>query len=383
MSEWASTLNGILNTMRTIEDGLSVSLPQHTRKSMIDSRVFIQKECADHEILDDVLRVSMNMYVAFVMSALSMNQYVTGSRTVRDVMMTVSTEGLRPINNVMIKPELSTEDRLNKFFKVEMASKDIGDIIAGDYEIEGNTSDNHHEEDSDRVRKHSGYSVSTVEHATKVDIPTGRVIQMSLGAPNVKGPALTLTMFLKLSPTFIPASVAEAFVGVNFTPSIKQRYIQMTTGEISFWKDFILAHDLNKKRRKAMRQDKSNALYDMIKESDSKVTNAWLKYSLLYKDKANIANTILVFDKQTFVRACNTYGLKFSNYSSRQKFFDKTMSMMIAIIDTNYNTVEFAYHSLENIGTYTFNQMKGASKNDKYDLTDIMKAYGQGMAPKF
>jgi hypothetical protein len=157
----------------------------------------------------------------------------------------------------------------------------------------------------------------------------------------------------------------------------------MKTGEISFWKDFILAQDMRKRRRKAMKSDKTGTLAEMFERQQNSVSNAWLKYITYYREKQNLANTILVFDKFTFDRACTRAGLNFDRYNSRQSFFNKTFAMMLMVIDQSYSKVYTYFHSLEARGEYSFTQLKAASKNEKYDLTDIMKAYGMGQSPKF
>ena len=366
-----SSWGALIETVRQIEDVTSVSLTQYAKRSIINSRVFIQRECAESEILGDTLRVAMNMYVGFIMTAVNMNQYVNHSQTVRDIMQTVATEGHRHIDC----------DLIDDIHGAIASYYDKGAVVVPKMfiDIDGGIS-----ETPSSVEGTSGTKlVDTVPR--EVDIPSGRVIEIKFGDPKNKTSQAntTVNLFLQLTPTFIPESVADAFIGCNFTPTIKQRFLQMNTGEISFWKDFVMSHDLLKRRRKALRTDKSGSLAEMFERQQNAVSNAWLKYILFYKEKQNIANTILIFDKQTFDAACSRNGLNFKRFDSRQKFFNKTFAMMLIVIDQSYNKVETYFHGLEARGEYTFSQLKGAAKNDKYDLTDIMKAYGQGMSPKF
>ena len=132
-----------------------------------------------------------------------------------------------------------------------------------------------------------------------------------------------------------------------------------------------------------MKSDKSGILSDMIKKQKNSLFDAMLKFASIYKNKQNIANTIMVVDSVSFRSACSKYNLNFNKYRDRQDFFNKSFVMMLAEIDENYNKVTIYFHGLEQYGTYNYNQIVGNAKTEKYDLTDIMKAYSQGTAPKF
>ena len=121
----------------------------------------------------------------------------------------------------------------------------------------------------------------------------------------------------------------------------------------------------------------------MLEHKDNSVFNSWLKLAFVTPDKQNIANTILIFEKSIFDKSCSNAGLKFTNYSSRQKFFGQTMSMMIHVVDTMFNKVYTYYNGLSAVSEFTFDQIKRNSRMENVDLMQIMKNYAQGMAPKF
>lgn len=217
-----------------------------------------------------------------------------------------------------------------------------------------------------------------------VNLPSGRIIQINFG--NIGGDknhGFMINLLLQLSPRFIPEDVAAQFIKMNFTPSIKQRWMQVSAGEISFISDFIMGMDRRKQRRKAMKQDKDGLLREMIERQENSLSNSWLKLAFIQPDRQNIANTILIFDKTTFEKACSNAGLRFKNYNQRQKFFSKTFSMMIHVVDPMFNKVTTYYHGLDAVSEFTFDQIKRNSKTENVDLMQVMKSYAQGMAPKF
>lgn len=358
------TWGNLVEILRNYEDATSMSLPQFTKRTTINSRTFIQREVVENEIIPDLMRTFMNMYAGFILTAMDMNKFVTNSKTVRDMMDIVATESLHEDVEEAIMQELFPK-------MVVLPDNDLGaDDLTGTKSIAPSTT-------ASKVVDHNLANTS---------VPSGRIIQIQFGDPKSKSDganAFMINMFLQLHPTIVPADVAEAFIDVNFNPSFKQRWLQMTTGEIAFWKDFIFSHDLVKRRSKAMRQDKSGVLADMLRRQQSAVNKAWQKLLLIFNEKQNIANTILVFDKGNFDRACVRSGLNFTRFESRQRFFNKTFAMMVAVVDQNYNKVDIYFHGLDLRAEYDFKQIKTAAKSDKYDLNDIMKSMSQGMAPRF
>ena len=121
----------------------------------------------------------------------------------------------------------------------------------------------------------------------------------------------------------------------------------------------------------------------MIDRKENSLSNFWLKLAQVTPERQNIANTILIYEKRTFDRACSDSGVNFKTYSSRQKFFNNTMSMMVVVVDTMYNKVTMYYHGITDPSVFTFEQMKKNAKTEATDILAMMKNYAQGMAPRF
>lgn len=375
------SFGGLVEAVRTFEDATSMSLFQYTRRSVVQSRVYIDNALAGEEILNPLMLNIMNLYTGLILTAMNMNRYVHGTKKVRDAMSVVATEALQERDVQMLN------ERLNDFFLGSQNKARLS--LASQQSILGQEAfdygDNNHDPDTDpdvgRLGSSQGGQVIN-EKPTEVNLPSGRIIQVEFGGADSKQ-TLKVNLFLQLAPTFIPTDVAKAFVGMNFTPSLRQRWMQVSAGEISFIKDFLMGQDLRKQRLKARRSDTSGALKDMVDRQENALSNAWLKLATVTPERQNIANTILIFEKNAFDKACSAAGLKFKDYNSRQKFFNKTFAMMLCTIDPMFNKIEMYYHGLPSVSTFTFDQVKRNSKTESVDLSSIMKTFAQGMAPKF
>lgn len=363
------SFGGLVNAIQNIEESTSMSLFQYTRRSIVNSRVYIDNTLANEDILTPTMQNIMNLYVGLIMTAMNMNQYVQGTKKVRDSMSVVATEDFTPV---------SINSMMRSYFLKGNNSDGVIDTLNPFVDKERT---------STSARNSAGYSDAKTNNkdtsaGMDVPLPSGRIIQIEFNnGDNHK--TFTVNILLNLQPNFVPAEVIKQFVAINFKPSIYQRWIQASAGEIKFISDFLLGNDLRKQRFDALKKDKTGTLQQMVDRKENSLSNYWLKLAQVSPERQNIANTILIYEKRTFDKACNDSGVNFKSYSSRQKFFNSTMSMMVVVIDTMYNKITMYYHGITDPSVFTFDQMKKNAKTEATDILAMMKNYAQGMAPRF
>ena len=381
----ANVIEGIDKVAERVYDvynGLGVSLPQYTSKTHITSRVFIDENIADEPIVPDILNVVHQLYCAYILTALQLDQMI-GSYKVKELLEVVATANFESI-----------EDALQNFGNIKNSFEDIQDSdaqntaadIIGTIKTIGSIRDNAKKRSTTKqsIKPHATGSV-TFNDKNDLKLPFGKVIEVVFGAGEN---ALKVNILVQLFPTIITSAVADAFLKLNFTPSMAQRWFQWKAGEISFFKDFIYASDLRKARKKAMIEDKTGILYEMLSLQDNALSKAYAKYrnvamnSSSGKNRQNIANTVLMFDYQNFQRAQTQVGVNLDNISDRERFFARTFAMIVVVVNTLQNQVIMYFHGLKDKAVYTYNQIKYNSKGNKMDTLGILEAYAKGLIPK-
>lgn len=387
----AGAFSGIKKIINTIESGANTSLANYSKKAMVNSRVYIDESLQGESILDPLMKNIMNLYVSLITTAMSMNQYITGTKKVRDIMSIVSTEDYKIAEEN--KP-VFTETLLGNYFGAMESSplfrsnNDYFDIYGSgstsnkDIDLSHGIGGNAIQTNKENTDKVEANASSPVKPDIETPISTGRVLKFDF---KINGESISINLFVQLHPRFIPSDVARQFVALNFTPSFKQRWMQMSAGEIRFIRDLIFCADLHKQARQAMIHDTSGALAEMLSKSNEGLFNAIAKMSTLSDNavnKENIANTILVFEKNNFMKACSNAGFKFDTYTNRQRFFDKTFSLMVVVVDVNYNKVDIYYNGLSTYSTFHFDQLKKNAKTESLDITKMMESFARGMGPR-
>ena len=369
-SDVVNLANNINKDIDNVRDTFGASLPSFTKSTQISSTVYIQNSCMHEDILPDVLQCAQQLYISWILSAVNLNAVIGSSRTkVRDALKVVA-----------------TEDWFSDLQKEHINTTDIASGIE-------------HFGMFNEVSKHLTVSSGSNSELKKtmnksLDLPVSRVIELKLNGDNDK--TYIINALVNLYPQFIPEDVLREYVKLGRKASLAERWFKVRTGEYKFWKDFIFEIGDAEKRAKAIKQDSTGLLKGMIDRQQSNFSK-WITKIFFnstravlsgpnptgYGSSQNIANSILVFSKHDFDRWTKEANINFKMENDRNSFMFKTMSMMVIVIDSDFQMVEMYYHGIRNKGEFTFKQIQSQSKTEKYDLAYLMKAFSTVNSPKF
>lgn len=341
-----------------------LAITNFIKKAMVISKVYIQNKICDDPSLNDNLASIQNQYLSFILTALNLNNSVGNNKTVKTILQTVATEKYQSIE--------------------ELSNLAFGSESKFTLSTANDATDHTNDELDDKESSFTTNSNLNKDYQ-QLSISSGRIINVTLNTPNGN---LNINIPVQLVPVILPNEVAREFVALNFKPTFMQRYIQWSTGEITFFKDFVLQLDLIKKRNDALKKDTSNILYEHIKKSQNElgshyINNLWNLFVGNRANKKNIANSILIYEKQSFLQYANDNGLNWKNPEHRNRFFDKSLSFMLVLIDPIYAKSEYYWSGISAVGEYSSKQLKAAATKNTYDLKDIMAAFSQGTSPRF
>lgn len=344
----AGTIGQLRAFLEECKDRNVSSLTEYTKKTNIISRIYIEEGLANESATIPLIKMINQIYSGLVFSALGMGDMIAGGKTVRQLMSVVSTENYSNFTDV-VKNEFG-------------ASKE--DLVA----LEGN------QDSGDKQWKDM--------EASSAALFSGRLLEVTVGGKD----GAKLYFYIQLLPYLTPSSVMESFVTLNFTPPVQRRWWAYKAGEISFWKDFVFEADKVAKRKKAIIADKDGVLREMEARKQSGVSKALSNFATTSGNmNRNAANSIIIMSKQTLDRVSKENGFDIRRYDQRQTLFKDTMSMIFAVYDNLYNTVDMYFNGLESRGEYTTDMLeKAAKKGDSgLDLKTLITLLTNGNAPRF
>ena len=355
IKEATGGIGDLVKALLMIEQGTASSLTQYSKRSNIMSRVYVEDSIANSPIAIPLVGALNQLFVSYVLAALNLNTVCIGGRTVQELTQIVASENLG--NKVVDPVKRILEDNKQEPNTVSLESQ------SGIFKL-----------DDDAQR-----------------LVAGRVIELDMAAPIMQGEEYRASqnfktyLYVQLVPYILNKQTSNEFFISNFTPSIKVRYDALRAGEIKFWRDFIFARDLIEQQAKVIKNDKSGVLTEILNTQRNKLFRFIAGILDIMPESHNIANSVMIVDKNTFMDACSTLRIDFNKYDVRQKFFNKTFTMIIAIVDTMYDQVDMYFNGINQHGSYTGAMINkvGAKGKDNFDLKEVMQAFSQGMSPKF
>lgn len=367
--------------LMAIEDRTSMSLPAYLKRAVIESKVFLTKEAAVEEVTNDVLFAVNTMYAGWVITALSINQFVNGSK-IRDILSTVATETFAG-KTVYRHPD-DILAGLSSYQSVKAPNIYSGSTptltTPSGVGIKDPTENFGEDDPSGRIHGTAGTKI--VELPKDFRLTSGIMVDVSFAIGNTRS-GVTVPLAVRLMPTIVNHEAAKQFFAMNFKLDSWMRWFKVTTGEIRFTKDFLFELDLLNERTKTLKTDKSGILEEMIDRQQNALTSYVLKILGWRADRQNIASTVHVFTKYQFDQFCRDTHCNFNNTADRLKYFRKTLSMLVAVIDNEYQYVDMYIAGIGNKGRYQFSQLQNFTKPNQYDLTSVIRSFSQTNAPRF
>ena len=351
------------------------SLTAYTKQTNIMTRLYIEDNILRDEICPPLVGVLNQLYVSYVLSALNLDTLCANGRTVRQMIEAVGTENINLVDEIMKtfgSNSYAYSNEATPLVDLEPATQrlPVGRLIELDMTGATVASDKAGIPRDQQYTNPDEITVKSGDNENKYQSSTYK---------------FKAYLYVQLIPYILQSNVVDGYISANFNPPLKSRWQKLRAGEISFWNDFVFTRDLIKKQEKILKNDRSGVILDMMEKNRGKLGRWFMSLFGLKPVSHNIANSILITNKETFRRACTESGIKFENYEQRQRYFNKTWSMIICVVDPMYNTVEMYFNGLDAKGTYTFDMINrvGAKGKDSFDLKEIMGAFSQGLSPKF
>lgn len=370
-----STLSNLIQGIREARMNSAVSLPEYLKTTSIMSQVYISEDMCEEDIMVPLMGMLNQVYAGYIFTALQMSQYVSSSKTVRNILDFVSTEDYDDgIDDIMKnfggkKMVLAEESSGKAFGVVDLDSREQKLLSGRLLEL---------------TLQVPSMSTSTTTGARTgekgMDYNTSQTV-----TSDTKN--LTLSLLVQLIPRIITMSVSKEFLGLNFVLPSSLRFKQWRAGQITLM-DYFKERDLLANQAKALKEDRTGMLYDMIKKTRNNLSKALLSRTGLFPRNVNSANTIMIISQNVYDEVNMSRGFDMSQKKMREEFFRESMMMLLVVVDPMYQKITIYFNGVDQRGEYSFkmiesNSGSGAGGHDKYNLKDIMSALGNGMVPHF
>lgn len=208
------------------------------------------------------------------------------------------------------------------------------------------------------------------------NLAVGNVIDVTIAED---GKEATVPVTIRLRVAGMPSDVMVQTLAVGGKDvTFRSRWRAWRAGEIGFWSDFVLAMDRVDAHRAAMMKDETG----YYKAVYGRATNNQVAASILKEGPSlSTASSIIVMTEQTAKELERRISSELKNFKTRQGIFGHTYSMLMIVVDPDWESVTIYTRGIEMPTKLTARDIKTAGKTDSKELMEILKSYQLGRAP--
>jgi hypothetical protein len=221
----------------------------------------------------------------------------------------------------------------------------------------------------------NGVAFSAKDIREMAPLAAGKLIQVSvkIGTEKVD---LPITVRLLPCPTSYK-TMTDILSANSEDESFGTRINLWRAGQINLISDLVFCADIIQKHKTTLINDTDGHYRAVLERNRKNVMAAVTSGSISLAAASNIyvvsTQTVRDFEIRT--------GLKLSDYKTRERVFENTFAMIIAEVDTSYETVMLYHRGMSASGEYTAHNLRSANKGTGTDIGEILKAYQLGSTP--
>lgn len=344
------------------------SLAEATKLTRVEPLVIFSKDCVSLEYMPDVANSLLSIFSGYYLQAVSILTRVNDVEVVR------------------ILDKLNPDRDETGFLLTEQISRESLDNLCLEAYKFSLPTDRTNDKPPILKDLASKENVTTIVDASNLSV--GKLLNVEISYSKDRGEhespedrVVRIPVSVRLMSSIIPNnSITRLLTYKSEDNSLVERFHAWRSGRIGFIKDLIFCQDLIDEYKRASIGDETNTLQEIVR----RVNNS-KKYGLLTKNPSLVsASNIFVITEEVAREVENKLGGKLSNANIRQKAFDNTYAMIIAVVDREWERVTFYTRGMAASTDLSIKEIKSANKNGKGpDILDVMKSFNQGIPVSF
>ena len=360
------TIRHITNLWRGAK---SNSLVEYTKPMRVEPNVFIDTDVQYSDGLSDTLQTLLRMFSGYYLMAATLGNTVGRIEVMREL------EKLNPNRSVSDSAAQTVgwaASRESYELGLPMSKARLPGLEAADpfFGID----DGRNDDAPGRSELGAGRDVfKTITEAS--DLAVGKLLQVEMSDGNCRA---SFPVQVRLLTQYVQTNTLVHILGnEGKNTSYKERMFSWNAGLLSTWKDMVFCKDLVDQHYHKLLADKDGIMRGTISRKRKNMLAGILSGN---PSVATVSNMV-VMSSETAMRFEAENNVSLKSYKSREKYFEDTTLMLLAVIDSKWNQVTIYTTSIEAPVVVSFRDMKSANKGNGPDVVDILKAYSQGSAP--
>lgn len=184
-----------------------------------------------------------------------------------------------------------------------------------------------------------------------------------------------LPVLIRLIPAAVPPTSLVHMFSAGGRDSWAQRMFMVKTGQIKFWRDFVLGQDMIDEHFRALMQDKSGVFKMITDRRRNNSAKALQSGRVSVADASNIA----IVSSETLKQATGKLLGKLEQESVRKTIFDNSYLLMLIVVDERWQRVQIWHRGVDLATTHKFDEIERSEKSKGPDITEVFKMFTRSM----
>lgn len=355
----SSDIKDTLNLIAEVRDKMNTitgkgSLIEYTQPSRVEPIAMVDRRATVLPYIGDVMNTMVNIFAGYYLQAVSLSTLRVGDV---DVLHT-----LQKFNPTA--PLITSNESLSN-----------ADLYEHTLPMPGTPS---LEARGDKDRSGSRGGTASESDITKdmSDLSVGKMLDVKLSDGRSTA---SIQVGLRIIANSVgPTTMTHILSQNQRNSTARERYYGLRSGSLRFLKDIVLAQDLIDKHMQARVRDTDNVFDDIRNRRNKNVLTAVLRGGGV---SYGTASNIIVITDQTRKEIEAQTGMRLDDFKSREKVFAETYTMLIAVINDEWEDITVYHRSLDRPTEMTVKDVKKADRKGGPDITEILKAYQMGNTP--
>lgn len=359
------------------------SLADVTKPLRVEPITIIDQAIADQPYIQDLLKLSVSLYAGYYLQAVNM-VFGVGKIDTLKVFDSLNPErsgasalGFENFRSAVFSPETYA----NGLPSLEAFAKPMRQGLMAEYSEEkyqasleaADTNDkNQKGQKGDKEPVHSMLSNDSAKIYEAENLAIGKLINVEVKSGNEKA---KLPVTIKLIPAVIPSETITHIFTAGGRDTWAHRLFLVKSGQIKFWRDFVMGQDMIDAHMKALMTDKSGVYKTILDRRRNNVAQAIASGRLSLADASNIA----IISATTMKQSANTLYAKIDDINVRKKFFDNSYLLMMMTVDERHGRVTIYHRGVDMAASYRIDDIKLAEKSKGQDISEIFKMFSKQM----
>lgn len=354
------------------------SLVEITKLMRVEPLFVISRDCMNLEYMPDIAQGMLPLFCSYYLQAIHMLTRVDHVQVVRilDRLNPDRDETGFLLTEQLSREQMNLEQFMTNNYKLSLPTHSTRmalETMSHDLHVENQDQRNLNER--------------TLIEASNLSV--GKLLKVNVsynkGDPLLAGEAgkdanTTLDINVRLMASFLPNDTLKSMLTLKKEDmDITESFYAWRSGRRSFINDLIFCQDFVDEYKRAMMQDNTGTIAEILR----RVNNA-KKYGVLTRNPSLVASSNLFCITEEVARNVEIeMGGKLSQPSIRQKVFEGTYAMILAVVNRDYKRVTFYTRGISSSTDVSIQELKTVNKGQGADIMDILKSYNLGQPATF